>query len=635
MDSPLHSRRTTEAKPAVLPQVNEGKETGSEQVNSRPSSFTPMQMMHMQKTIGNQAILQLMKKGKDKGTSSPVIQRLQVPTKSNDFVGMLKEQYTTQAQALEDEGRSNETVKKAASRISNSKKKSASSQIIKEQQEAEESQDSIKAVEKFTTVGLEYEFAQFNEGDLLEGISHLEIGKSKLKMPYSDLPFFLETDASRAIELVTPPFVVNTITDDVNIPDPDQVRHISMLIESVLGNMKNMPVGEIFAKLGEAGLLFDLSQTILTIEPGHLSTIIPEKNYLKLQNQGWKVSLEQIMEMNLGAFTKGSDIKPQVNFATDAMTYHELKKTTDAEQEEGEKGFPDPFKEQMQDHKRQILSVIESPIWSVLEPFFQPPKEEQSSMEKPITKQQVAAYIDLISDSISQKILSPSLDKMKQGQALIYSGQIEQENSKKQRTIGGSRPDFKKMLDQAANVTSFVKDLSELWLKDNIANVTMGIFYPNGRVLERLGELFLNADFASAITEVTTAKPISEREQRKTAQKAKNTNITPAKEIQNMFQSNKEALGDTMRISLLRYGQSLQFLGEFNQDKENKMFHDALKDDHVYKNDENMLGIRHDTHIDADKVQGPSRDKEQILHVVEMRKDAIERLEKEKAKRFQ
>jgi hypothetical protein len=637
MRPPLQSRRTTEPTRPSLPQASEGNKTVNDQANYGPANITPKHMIHMQKTIGNQATLQLMKKGN--GTSDPVIQRLQVPTNSMDFKGMLKEQYIAQAKALQEEGRSNKKVEKTVQNIlkgkNKSEKGSESPEQVDEHPEAAEDvegEESARGVEKFTTVGLEYEFAQFVEGELLEGISHLEIGQSHIEMPYSNLPFYLETDASRAIELVTPPFVVNTITDDVNIPDPAQVQHISMLIESVLGDMKEMPVGEIFDKLNKAGLSFDKTKTKFKLEPGHLSTIIPEKNYLQLQKQNWEVTLEQIMEMKLGAFTKGSDIKPQVNFATDAMTFHEMKKTADAEQaEESEKGLPDPFKAQMQDHKLQIVSVIESPIQSVLEPFL--PKENESSEEKRVTKQQVAAYIDLLADSISHKILSPSLDKMKEYQELIYSGEIEQETPKKKRTIGESSPKFKKILDQAANVTSFVKDLSELWLKDNIANVTMGIFYPNTEVLSALGELFTNGGFVSALTKVTTAEPTSEKERKKAALEAKKKSITAVKEMQDMLQNNKEALGDTMRVALIEYGRTLNLLGESNQHKEFKIFHDGVKDDHVYKDDKRMLGIRHDTHIAADKVQGPVRDNEQILHVVEMRKDAIERLQKEKERR--
>ncbi len=74
--------------------------------------------------------------------------------------------------------------------------------------------------EQVTTVGFEHEFAQTKSVDelgrekyspLLKDLAHLEIAKSVSPiMVISKLPFILETDSRNALELVSPPFLLQT-----------------------------------------------------------------------------------------------------------------------------------------------------------------------------------------------------------------------------------------------------------------------------------------------------------------------------------------------------------------------------------------------------------------------------------------
>ncbi|MDG0795063.1 hypothetical protein OMP38_32710 [Cohnella ginsengisoli] len=84
---------------------------------------------------------------------------------------------------------------------------------------------------------------------------------------------------------------------------------------------------------------------------------------------------------------------------------------------------------------------------------------------------------------------------------------------------------------------------------------------------------------------------------------------------------------------LKKYGLSLQQLAVSNGSAEGeRTFYEPKTDKHLYENDEDLLGIRHDTLIPADKVQGPARDG-QIFHVAELRRDGLEQLERARDKR--
>lgn len=97
--------------------------------------------------------------------------------------------------------------------------------------------DSIKRPHNqdyFTTVGFEFEFAQFpNNGkdSILENVLHTQLARSAEVFEYTGLPFFLETDAGSELELVTPPFVIETV-GDTSIPLADDVEKADDLMET-------------------------------------------------------------------------------------------------------------------------------------------------------------------------------------------------------------------------------------------------------------------------------------------------------------------------------------------------------------------------------------------------------------------
>lgn len=106
-----------------------------------------------------------------------------------------------------------------------------------ERQVREQSLPDLIATYPVTTVGFEYEFAQFDFSSApahpLKDVTHVVLIESEQKMPFSNLPFSLETDADNAIELVTPPFLIRTIGRRP-IPHPGIVEHVNNQMKAEL-----------------------------------------------------------------------------------------------------------------------------------------------------------------------------------------------------------------------------------------------------------------------------------------------------------------------------------------------------------------------------------------------------------------
>ena len=68
---------------------------------------------------------------------------------------------------------------------------------------------------KFITTGLEYDIGETSKDNPLQGIAHLELMKGNNGFP---LPYILETDAGNTLELVTPPYLLETVAPDKPFP---------------------------------------------------------------------------------------------------------------------------------------------------------------------------------------------------------------------------------------------------------------------------------------------------------------------------------------------------------------------------------------------------------------------------------
>lgn len=115
----------------------------------------------------------------------------------------------------------------------------------------------------YTTVGFEHEFAQMKDGPL-RGLDHVEIGESTQHMPFTGINFKLETDANNALELVSPPFLVETIGQGSSIPVPEDLAKINRLISMDLQgavNPEDRTIGEFVSTMkGSSNITFKLTR---------------------------------------------------------------------------------------------------------------------------------------------------------------------------------------------------------------------------------------------------------------------------------------------------------------------------------------------------------------------------------------
>ncbi|NES87137.1 MAG: DUF4157 domain-containing protein, partial [Moorea sp. SIO2B7] len=135
-------------------------------------------------------------------------------------------------------------------------------QFITEQIRLQNRADNLNPNEHYTTVGFEHEFAQMTDGPL-QGLTHVEVGESHEQMPYTEINFKLETDAADALELVSPPFFVETIEADSSIPIAEDVRKINNMIGTALqgATITSPTIGALVDTLqSSSGLNFELYQ---------------------------------------------------------------------------------------------------------------------------------------------------------------------------------------------------------------------------------------------------------------------------------------------------------------------------------------------------------------------------------------
>lgn len=104
-----------------------------------------------------------------------------------------------------------------------------------------------------TTAGFEAEFADMKNSPL-SGVSHVEIAESAEPMPWTGGYFLLETDASDALELVTPPMLLPTVKGAA-LPSSEVVRRIDDLLKKSLYNVLTVPNNSYFS--GLMGAVYD------------------------------------------------------------------------------------------------------------------------------------------------------------------------------------------------------------------------------------------------------------------------------------------------------------------------------------------------------------------------------------------
>jgi hypothetical protein len=191
---------------------------------------------------------------------------------------------------------------------------------------------------RYTTAGFEHEFAVMTSGPL-RGVSHVEVARSAERMAYKKLPFVLETDAQNALELVSPPYLIETMPDHP-LPDPDEVDKVDRMTWEVLNaHCATEPtIDGLVRKLADnPGLHFaygnvkdDETGTVEIRRENMTPNTLQPLNGAQIDRTNHHVTAKEIGGIGLTPAGQQKDIKSataQVNFATDARTYDLLHET--------------------------------------------------------------------------------------------------------------------------------------------------------------------------------------------------------------------------------------------------------------------------------------------------------------------
>lgn len=430
----------------------------------------------------------------------------------------------------------------------------------------------------FTTVGFEHEFAQTEEKSLLQGISHLELAKSR-RFPYTNLPFILETDAANAIELVSPPFLIKTLGKTM-IPDPVDLEKVDNMIRSELTELGGQEtMGDMLDGFEALDLDFKAIEN-LTIESKNVSHKSGVKDYTDKANS--KLEFSKLRDIPIKVSEKGGGITSQINFATNAATFakmQEINKEKALNPQEREVGF----------NPKAIFTTLQQQILGYANAVIPRPSPNLS------------IFLNHMALTLSSQFATPAIEAVRTTQEEIYGGlNISSEPNKEK---------FAKFRF-SANLSSAVKDVHGAWIKDSLMNIGLGIL--NKEDWDAVKLLVSNGGFKAQIQELSL----------------------PAFKNINGFEKDLPAgnrlIGDMLTsakgeiISALKIIEAEIAMVEKDGRPSDSLAIVPVKPVGFMGHNKWMIGPRQDTYIDPRKAQLP--DVKERLQVVETRRDGLETL---------
>jgi hypothetical protein len=316
-------------------------------------------------------------------------------------------------------------------------------QLVK-QQEVKTQPDVFKHM--FTTMGLEHEFMEMNAKSLLQGVSHLRLSSTSVKMPLTNIGFSLETDASNALELVCPPFIVRTVPGKP-IPDPDEVAKADDLIRTQLTaiSAKSTSIAMMVKAFQDVGLDFKIDDTL--VERSNLT-----QNTLNDFDSETPVPAKEINKIGIGPINKfgAGQISAQVNFATDAHTFHNMQQL---------------YSDEKPHEYIQVFSFLERQMDDYL----------MASIPKPSSNLKV--FIHLLARTLSGQLAVPSIAVVKDFQEAEYKKLHAGKTHRNKIKEGRGTTEFE-VFNFHASMSSHVKDVNGVWIKDTLMNIGRGILHP-------------------------------------------------------------------------------------------------------------------------------------------------------------
>ena len=181
-------------------------------------------------------------------------------------------------------------------------------QLDLQQQFGERGKDA-EGKDNYTTVGYEHEFAQLNERTGLTGYSHQEIARTERTWPIKNQPFLIETDAANVLELVSPPFLIET-NEERPVPLAEDVQKVDDFTKVFLSQMQNMTIDDMLSIFQKIALNFKLDPIVL-----HILSWTPGAE----RDPRTELSAEEVSGYRIKESTKGGiGVSSQWNIAMDA-----------------------------------------------------------------------------------------------------------------------------------------------------------------------------------------------------------------------------------------------------------------------------------------------------------------------------
>jgi hypothetical protein len=407
----------------------------------------------------------------------------------------------------------------------------------------------------YTTVGFEHEFATMKSGPLL-GVTHLEVAESAEKMPFTNKPFILETDADSALELVSPPLLIKTL-EGKPIPDFIEVSKADKIFKDDLGKLtqNKKTLTELINSFKSYNLNFTLKNSI-EVSAANIKSETKEE----YTSNNKTVKTDDIESIKVGKITKGSDgISSQVNFATDAQTYNKLTLMSPLAKNEID--------------EIKVFKVLESQIYNLI----------VSSLNR--KNSEIDIFSHALARTLSGQFAVPAIKARSQLQKDVFEGDKKKSELESKQNISD------------AKLTSHVKDANNVWLKDTLMNLGVGIFTGKDKgeddwneILNLVGDNGFRGNLAGL----------------KTGVESDYIGAT----IPNNIYVSMIAVLDQITSDIYQHGlfseKSTAFIGPEKQTE-------------FLSHDDTLLGARQDTYLPAQKVQMPKVWQDKRLHVVETR----------------
>jgi hypothetical protein len=477
---------------------------------------------------------------------------------------------------------------------------------------------------KFITTGLEYDIGETSKDNPLQGIAHLELMKGNNGFP---LPYILETDAGNTLELVTPPYLLETVAPDKPFPAVKAVQQAIGEDNAAISTAfkKRQTINKTATGLADSlGITWKVSP--LALAPSNLSLraeipaakmAVKQHNELlleklkkqtpsassseaesgkdKAKEEKTKEPEEPSLTIESGQTMNGSNIlgisveptpgdysKPQINVLTNAQHFNAINQP-DRSRLLGKKS---------ESIYRTIIKEMMDTAIADLQWLSAPPsiaaKEPMEPMAVPVRVPKHA--IIRIAETITHEALDSMRLKVIEYQAILQSDTALNKGQQK-------------VFEPFANLISYIKDYSNAWLKTDLLTYLTGAL-----AKEELGALLTVIEAKCGNGPYNSAVRYTSFEELVDLDLDKHPSLKLA---MGWFDKNGT---DYKKAAAIVVGEVLRL-------KPGAMARAAFKRPELFGKDPNTVGIRHDTFIDQKNLNELTAKLgyREALHVVEIR----------------